>query len=497
MLNGCGGGESSNVVNVSPASTTVDVFDPAAIGCIVTIGSLTAIELGKGKYSFASELDEGAVVTAQDCKDDLTNAQLPKITGVMQTNGVVISPITTLIVAAASSEVAQTTKITPELLQAATAKIVASLGLGDYEPVNPAKANYVVEALADTIGASTATVAMRAGLAITTLIKAVEISVGATSVDSAVGAIATAIADAGTPVDLTSATSVTSVLTTATNKLDQTIATKVMTAATAVVSSVNAISSTTGKITDAITATKEVSTLLNDATENSIKSIDLLSEITISINSAPTATAVSFSGGNAGRVVVGDTLTGRYTYADDDGDTEGASTYQWLRNDSAISGATLLSYTLVAADSGSAITFQVTPLASTGAISGDAVKLNSLSVNNSVPTASNVSITDDNAGNALAGDNLSGSYNYADIDNDIEGTSRFQWLRDSSTISGATTTTYTLVIADIGTTITFEVTPVASTGEIIGLGMASAILINPTKCILDQPQSTLDTCLLQ
>ena len=87
-----------------------------------------------------------------------------------------------------------------------------------------------------------------------------------------------------------------------------------------------------------------------------------------------------------------------------------------------------------------------------------------ISVANSVPTASSVSITDDNGGDALIGDGLTGSYTYDDADGDAEGTSTFRWLRGGGAIGGATTLTYTLVTADSGQLITFEVTPVAATG---------------------------------
>ena len=49
-----------------------------------------------------------------------------------------------------------------------------------------------------------------------------------------------------------------------------------------------------------------------------------------------------------------------------------AHTFTWLRGGTAITGATNTSYTLVAADSGQSITFEVTPVAVTGTITGSA-----------------------------------------------------------------------------------------------------------------------------
>jgi len=55
--------------------------------------------------------------------------------------------------------------------------------------------------------------------------------------------------------------------------------------------------------------------------------------------------------------------------------------------------------------------------------------------------------------------------------------STFRWLRNGATIAGATASTYTLVAADGGASITFEVTPVAATGAgaTIGTPVLSAI----------------------
>jgi hypothetical protein len=154
--------------------------------------------------------------------------------------------------------------------------------------------------------------------------------------------------------------------------------------------------------------------------------------------------------------VVGDSLSGSYTYADVDNDAEGISTFRWLRDGSPITGATGESYTLVAADSGASISFEVTPVAVTGTTTGAAVVSTGISVVNSAPVASAVSITDDNGGSVVVGDSLSGSYTYTDIDNDAEGATTFRWLRDGMAITGATGTNYTLVAADSGTNITFR-----------------------------------------
>ncbi|MDL2121667.1 MAG: PKD domain-containing protein [Deltaproteobacteria bacterium] len=75
-----------------------------------------------------------------------------------------------------------------------------------------------------------------------------------------------------------------------------------------------------------------------------------------------------------GAAKVGQTLNGAYSYFDDDGDLEGTSLFRWLRGGVAISGATAQAYSLVDADEGALITFEVTPVAQTGLSPGVAVQ---------------------------------------------------------------------------------------------------------------------------
>jgi hypothetical protein len=188
-------------------------------------------------------------------------------------------------------------------------------------------------------------------------------------------------------------------------------------------------------------------------------------------NTAPTATNVSISG----TPQVGQVLTGNYTYSDADGDVEGTSSYRWLRDGTPISGAAARSYTLVAADQGALIRFEVTPVAATGASPGAPVQSAAVGpvaapTPNSAPTASNVTIS----GTAEVGQVLTGNYTYSDANGDVEGTSTYRWLRDEAEIGGATARSYTLVAADQGAMIVFEVTPVAATGASPGAPVQSA-----------------------
>ena len=96
---------------------------------------------------------------------------------------------------------------------------------------------------------------------------------------------------------------------------------------------------------------------------------------------------------------------------------------------------------------------------------------------NSAPTASSVSIVDDNGGTFVEGDSLTGNYTYADTNGDVEGTSTFRWLRAGVAISGATSISYTLVTADVSQPISFEVTPIAATGTTTGSLVVSPAII--------------------
>jgi len=184
----------------------------------------------------------------------------------------------------------------------------------------------------------------------------------------------------------------------------------------------------------------------------------------------PTATGVGING----EAEVGQILGGEYTYGDLDGDLEGVSTFRWLRGELAIPGAVGISYTLVAADLNEMIIFEVTPVAATGAeLQGTAVPsaaIGPVAPANTAPTAGAVSIT----GVTEVGQILSGVYTYGDADGDIEGASIYRWLRNNSTIPGATSQQYTLVADDEGRRIRFEVRPVALTGASPGTAEQSA-----------------------
>ena len=285
---GSGGGSETNTPTSPPTatvSTAVDVFDGAALGCSVSSDGTTATEVGDGTYTFASELDAGTVVTANGCTDSDTQSLLPQLSGVVQSGAVVISPITTLIVEAAiANETAPrgaefrtgARSISATALETAIAAIVKNLGLGDYKPTDPATANYVAAAKADTTGTGTAAIAMRVSLAISTLLKSIEVSTGTTSI--AVSAVSQAIAESALVIDLTQSTAIETVLTAA-QAIAPAVAAAIQSASDAIVPIIVLISNPNGNIIIAIAATTTVSAFLNTANETTITNSTTITEI--------------------------------------------------------------------------------------------------------------------------------------------------------------------------------------------------------------------------
>ena len=186
-------------------------------------------------------------------------------------------------------------------------------------------------------------------------------------------------------------------------------------------------------------------------------------------NSPPAASAVSIGG----TPTVGQTLSGSYVYADREADPEGASLYQWYRAESAnpndtlkaaIKNSAVKNYVLLASEEAKYVSFEVTPVATTGVLVGLPVESDMAgpvaAKAGAAPVVSKVVIT----GTPAAGRTLIGSYAYSDSDNDLEGVSTFRWLRDGVAVANATDTVFKLNQSDAGAMITFEVTPVALTG---------------------------------
>jgi hypothetical protein len=153
--------------------------------------------------------------------------------------------------------------------------------------------------------------------------------------------------------------------------------------------------------------------------------------------------------------------------------------YQWRRNGANIGGATASTYTIVAGDSAASITCLVTATNAQGstaqASNGVTAQTFSAPVISGVPTIS---------GTAEVGETLTATA--ASVTGNPTPSRTWQWLRDGSNISGATSSTYTLVSADGGTDVSVRQT------ETNALGVddaASAVVDVPASAGFD-PVST-------
>lgn len=132
--------------------------------------------------------------------------------------------------------------------------------------------------------------------------------------------------------------------------------------------------------------------------------------------------------------------------------------YQWMRGASNISGATSATYVTVTADGGTSLTCVVTATNAAGSASATSNALSiaaapTLPVNTVAPVAS---------GTATVGSTLSctaGTWTGSPTP-----TYAYQWLRNGTNISGATSSTYVTVTADGGTSVSCTVTATNTAG---------------------------------
>ena len=182
-----------------------------------------------------------------------------------------------------------------------------------------------------------------------------------------------------------------------------------------------------------------------------------------------------------GTVQVGETLTAdKSSIADADGLTNATYSYQWLADDSDISGATNATYDPVDEDEGKAIKVQVGFTDDAGneesLTSGatDAVVARPNSPATGAPTIS---------GTAQVGETLTvETSGVIDADGLSNVQYEHQWLADDSDISGATNATYTPVAADEGKDIKVRVsfTDDAGNDETLTSGATDAVSAAPT-----------------
>ena len=160
----------------------------------------------------------------------------------------------------------------------------------------------------------------------------------------------------------------------------------------------------------------------------------------------------------SGTAQVGETLTANTTgVADADGLSNVQYEYQWLAGDADITGATGLTYTLVAADEGKAIKVQVDFTDDAGneeSLTSAATDAVAAAPTPNNPATGAPTIT----GTAQVGETLTANTSgVADGDGLSDVQYEYQWLADDAEIAGATGLTYTLAATDEGKAITVQV----------------------------------------
>jgi hypothetical protein len=180
------------------------------------------------------------------------------------------------------------------------------------------------------------------------------------------------------------------------------------------------------------------------------------------INNPPVATV----GAITGSLNVNGTLIGHYSYSDSEGDIESGSSYQWYSSPTiggtynTIQDDTLQTHIILMSEQGRFFKFSVKPGASSGSTSGILKTSVAIGPVNTKPYVNTLSIF----GSLTLNSTLKARYKYHDVNSDVEGISRFQWYRESTTISGATDSSYVITSDDVDSRIKFEVTPVSSSG---------------------------------
>ncbi|MGA4496017.1 hypothetical protein, partial [Vreelandella venusta] len=163
------------------------------------------------------------------------------------------------------------------------------------------------------------------------------------------------------------------------------------------------------------------------------------------VNDAPTGNVTI-----TGDAVEDQTLTASNTLADEDG--LGTVTYQWLRDGVEITAATGETYSLTQADVGAAISVRASYTDQQGTAEAVTSAATSSVANvNDAPTG-NVTIT----GTVTEDETLTADTS-ALVDEDGLGTLSYVWKADDTAITGATNSTYTLTQAEVGKSITVEV----------------------------------------
>ena len=191
------------------------------------------------------------------------------------------------------------------------------------------------------------------------------------------------------------------------------------------------------------------------------------------VNDLPTGAPVISGSATEDQTLTADTAS----VADADG--LGALAYQWLRNGVAVSGATGSSYLLGDADVGATMSVQVSYTDGHGhAESLTSVATSAVAHVNDAPTGLPVIVGTATEDQTLTVDTT------ALADADGLGAFTLQWLRNGVAIGGATAATYTLADADVGATMSVQLSYTDAQGTAESLTSAA---VGPVANVNDLP----------
>ena len=209
----------------------------------------------------------------------------------------------------------------------------------------------------------------------------------------------------------------------------------------------------------------------------------LTSAATAAVSAAPNNPATG-APTISGTAQVGETLTADTTgIADEDGLDNADFSYQWLADDTDISGETGSAYTLADADEGNTVKVRVSFTDDGGndeTLTSAATATVEAAPNSPATGAPTIS------GTAQVGETLTADTSgIADADGLDAAAFSYQWLADDSEVAGATGSTYTLVEADEGKTVTVRVsfTDDASNEETLTSAATEAVAGNEESAV--------------
>ena len=214
-------------------------------------------------------------------------------------------------------------------------------------------------------------------------------------------------------------------------------------------------------------------------TDDAGNSEELTSDATAAVTAKPNSPA-SGQPTISGAVQVGETLTADVSsIADQDGLANAMFSYQWLADDSDITGATSATYTLPDADKGKAIRVRVSftdnggneETLTSAATAPVAARPNSAATG--APTIN---------GTAQVGETFTAETSgITDEDGSENAAFTYQWLADDAEIAGATNSTYNLVSGDVGKAIKVRVSFTDDGGneEVLTSAATAAVAAKP------------------